>query len=262
MLNSIMPVITLTTDWSKNDYYIGAVKGNIYSKLEQVNVVDITHNIKPFNIFQAAFILKNCYKFYPESTVHIIGLKTEAFADQKYVIAQCNNQFFLGTDNGIFSLLFKDDDPVKYYTINDIKETSFPSLDIFSNVACQLIQGEKIEKLGSEYDSIIRRVPLRATIEENVVTGSIVYIDSFQNAITNISKDLFDRVGNGKPFKIYVQSNHYVISKINKTYQETSVGELLAIFNSLNLLEIAINGGNAAELLNLDTNSSVRIKFQ
>lgn len=257
-----MPIITLTTDWNKNDYYVGAVKGAIYSNHEDVKVVDITHQIKPFNIFQASFILRNCYPYYPDGTVHIIGVKTEAYSDQKYIIAECKNQFFLGTDNGIFSLLFKDDDPVNYYTINDIKETSFPSLDIFAEIACKLVNGDKAEKLGTEKDSIIRRVPLRATIEDNVVIGSVVYIDSFQNAITNISKDLFDRVGNGKPFKIYVQSNHYVISKINKTYQETSVGELLAIFNSLNLLEIAINGGNAAELLNLDTNSSIRIKFQ
>ncbi len=256
-----MPIITLTTDWNKNDYYIGAVKGSIYSHSENITVVDITHQIKPFNIFQAAFILKNCYRFYPEGTVHLLGVKTEAYADQKYVIAECRNQYFLGTDNGVFSLLFKDDEPVHYYTINDFSETSFPSLDVFVKTACKLIEGTKPELLGEKLDTINRRVPLRATIEDNVLTGSIVYIDSFQNAISNVSKDLFERVGQGKQFKIYVQSNHYVISKINKTYQETSVGELLAIFNSLNLLEIAINGGNAAELLNLDTNSSIRIKF-
>ncbi len=146
--------------------------------------------------------------------------------------------------------------------LKNYDHVNFPTLNVFSKVACLLAKGESIDSLGTKIDSVTRRVPLRATIEDNVVTGSIVYIDSFQNAITNVSKDLFDRVGNGKQFKIFVQSNHYVISKINKTYQETSVGEILAIFNSLNLLEIAINGGNADELLNLDTNSSVRIKFQ
>lgn len=256
-----MPIITLTTDWNKNDYYIGAIKGSIYSHSENITVVDITHQIKPFNIFQAAFILRNCYQFYPEGTIHIVGVKTEAFEDQKYFIAEHKNQYFLSSDNGIFSLLFKDNESVNYYAINDTQETSFPSLDVFTKIACKLIDGNKAQDLGEKTNPINRRVPLRATIEDNIVTGSIVYIDSFQNAITNISKDLFDRVGNGKTFKIYVQSNHYVISKINKTYQETSVGELLAIFNSLNLLEIAINGGNAAELLHLDTNSSIRIKF-
>ena len=257
-----MSIITLTTDWNKDDYYTGAVKGTILSNCPEVTIIDITHQIKPFNIYQAAFILKNSYKYYPSGTVHIIGVKTEAFGEHNYLIAELDNQYFLGTDNGVFSLLFKDNDPVKYFSINDYEQSSFPVLNIFATIACNLIKGEKPESIGTEAEAINRRVPLRATIEENILIGSIVYIDSFQNAITNISKDLFDRVGNGKPFKIYVQSNHYVISKINKSYQETSVGEILAIFNSLNLLEIAINGGNAAELLNLDTNSSIRIKFQ
>jgi len=256
-----MPVITLTTDWNNDDFYLGAVKGAIYNLVENITIVDLSHKIKAFNIYQAAFILKNSYKFYPKGSVHIIGVKTEAYKEQKYLAAECNGQYFLATDNGIFSLLFRDDDKVSYISLDEEK-TSFPVLNVYSKIACKLIQGEKFDKLGTKITEIERRVPLRATIEENVISGSVVYIDSFQNAITNVSKDLFDRVGNGKAFKIYVQSNHYVISKINQAYQETSVGELLAIFNSLDLLEIAINGGNAAELLNLEINSSIRIKFQ
>jgi len=256
-----MPVITLTTDWNNDDFYTGAVKGAIYNHYEDARVVDITHKIKPFNIYHAAFILKNTYKFYPKGTVHILGVKTEAYKNQHYLVAQFDGQYFIGTDNGIFSLLFRDDDQVKYISLEEEK-TSFPALNVLAKIACRLIQGENFEKLGEEVSEVERRVPLRATIEENVISGSVVYIDSFQNAITNVSKDLFDRIGNGRNFKIYVQSNHYMISKINQAYQETSVGELLAIFNSLNLLEIAINGGNAAELLNLDTNSTIRIKFQ
>jgi S-adenosylmethionine hydrolase len=256
-----MPVITLTTDWYNNDYYIGAVKGSIYNHNDNITVVDITHNIKPFNIYQAAFILKNTFRFFPKGSVHIIGVKTEAYKDQKYIAAKMNDQYFLGTDNGIFSLLFKDEDKVEFVSIESEK-SSFPVLDVFSKVACRLLEGENFDSLGNKVEQVERIVPLRATIDESSISGSIVYIDSFQNAISNVSKDLFNRIGKGRPFKIYVQSNHYVISKINEAYQETSVGELLAIFNSLNLLEIAINGGNAAELLNLDTNSTIRIKFQ
>lgn len=257
-----MSIITLTTDWSKDDYYLGAIKGAIYNNCIDVTIVDITHQVKSFNIYQAAFILKNTYKFYPKGTVHIIGVKTEIFGNQKYLAAEFEGQYFLGTDNGIFSLIFKDTDQVKIISVEGYGESSFPVLDVYTQVACKLIQGIEFDSLGIEAKEINRRVPLRATIDESVISGSIVYIDSFQNAITNVSYDLFNRIGNGRAFKIFVQSNHYVISKINRTYQETSVGELLAIFNSLNLLEIAINGGNAAELLNLDTNSSIRIKFQ
>jgi len=257
-----MPIITLTTDWNTDDYYIGAVKGSIYSNCLNANIVDISHKIKPFNIFQAAFVLKNSYPLFPKGSVHVIGVKSDISKENKYLAAEFNDHYFLSADNGIFSLLFKDNDKVSYYEIENTEPTTFPTLNIFSKLACKIINGTDIKSIGSKRDSIVRRVPLRATIEDNVVIGSIVYIDSFQNAITNISKDIFDRVGKGKAFKIFVQSNHYTISKINSSYQETSIGELLAIFNSINLLEIAINGGNAAELLNLDTNSSVRIKFK
>jgi len=94
-----------------------------------------------------------------------------------------------------------------------------------------------------------------------VIIGSVVYIDSYSNAITNITADLFYRIGNKRKFQIFVQSNTNKITKINKTYNETTEGELLALFNSLDLLEIAMNGGPAAQILSLDLDSTVRIRF-
>ena len=106
------------------------------------------------------------------------------------------------------------------------------------------------------------RIPLRAAIDKSGITGSVIYIDSFRNAITNITRDLFDRIGEGRAFEIYPQNNYYIITRLNNFYHETAPGEILAIFNSVGLLEIAISKGNAADLLNLSTNSSVRIKFK
>ena len=125
-----------------------------------------------------------------------------------------------------------------------------------------MARGEKISDLGNQVNNYEKRIPLRATIEETGITGSIIYIDSYQNAITNITKDLFERIGKNRVFEILVQSNYYKLNKINRTYGETSVGEILALFNSLNLLEIAINNGNAAELLNLTVGSTIRINFK
>jgi len=102
---------------------------------------------------------------------------------------------------------------------------------------------------------------LRPTIDESVIIGRIVYIDSFDNAITNISKDLFDRVARSRKYQIFVQSNSNKINQISSNYYDAPEGELLALFNSLNLLEIAMNGGNAAQILSLDTDSTVRITF-
>ena len=121
--------------------------------------------------------------------------------------------------------------------------------------------GNKIEELGIKIQDIERQTPLIPVIDEAIIAGSVIYIDSYNNLITNISKDLFEQVGRRRNFEILVQSNHYKIKKINKSYNETSSGELLALFNSAGLLEIAINKGNIAELLNLGTNANIRIKF-
>jgi S-adenosylmethionine hydrolase len=104
-------------------------------------------------------------------------------------------------------------------------------------------------------------VPLRPVLDNNLINGSVIYIDSFSNAITNVTKETFEKIGAGKPYEIFIQSNHYRIDKINETYEDSLSGELLAIFNSVDLLEIAINHGAAADLLNLNINSAVRIKF-
>lgn len=256
-----MPIITLTTDWDKRDYYIGAVKGAIHKLCSNVTIIDISHQVKTFNIFQAAFILLNSYKNFPPGTIHIIGVKSDYTENQKPLIVEFENQYFIGADNGIFSLLF-DDKPLKSFEIEQKQATSFPELDIFVPAASSILNGTAIENIGKLNDTINRRVSLHATIEDSIIIGRIVYIDSYQNAITNITTEIFDKVGQGRSFKIFVQSNGNVISKINKIYQETAPGELLAIFNSAGLLEIAICEGNAAELLGLDTNSTVRIKFK
>jgi S-adenosylmethionine hydrolase len=139
---------------------------------------------------------------------------------------------------------------------------TFISLSVFARVACELAGGTPLAKLGSPSENYDRQTPLRATIEDLTITGSVIHIDSYQNAITNISQELFMRVGNGKSFEIYVQSKHYMVDRINKRYNETEEGELLAIFNSSGLLEIAIRNGNAAGLLKLNTNSTIRVEFK
>jgi S-adenosylmethionine hydrolase len=259
-----MALITLTTDWRGDDYYLGSVKGMILSNNPNATIVDITHQIYPFNAAQAAFILRNSYKYYPKGTVHIIDVNSEASEHCSHVAFQYNNHFFIGADNGSFGLLLQDDEPEKIVKIEKFYNEgcfTFPALYVFAPAAALLsIQGD-IDALGNALPKLNKQVALHPTIQESVIAGTVIYIDSYQNVITNISKELFERIGKGRKFEILVQSYHYKINRINKTYNETSSGELLALFNSAGLLEIAINRGNVAELLNLGMNSNVRIKF-
>jgi S-adenosyl-L-methionine hydrolase (adenosine-forming) len=256
-----MPIVTLTTDWIQDDYYSGAIKGKLVASCPDINIIDISHKIPAFNSTKAAFVLKNSFHHFPEGTIHMILVNSEPDESESVLAVKYEGHYFIGNDNGIFGLLFKD----KPETIIDLTsaggQTSFASLEVFINAACYIVKNGDIGGLGPEKDNYKRSIPRRATIEQDVISGSVIYIDSYQNAITNITMELYERIGKGRPFEIALQSNHYKLYKINKTYNETSTGELLVLFNSLDLLEVAINKGNAAELLNLNTDSTVRIRF-
>jgi S-adenosylmethionine hydrolase len=259
-----MSIITLTTDWHHRDYYLGALKGRLLSYCPKCQLVDISHKVTNFNIAQAAFILKNAYKHFPKGSLHIVGINSEASEGHPHLALKYDGHYFIGTDNGIFSLMFKNN-PEEMVKIENIQQEeeyrNFPELNIFSKVAKHIFQHQSLEGLGSSHEELYRLIPIRAVIQQGTITGRVIYIDSYHNAVTNISRELFQSVRHGRDFEIMVQSNHYIISKINSDYHETPEGEILALFNSAGMLEISINKGRLAELLQLDTNSDVRIKF-
>ncbi len=259
-----MHIITLTSDWNENDYYVASIKGKLLSGCPEVTIVDISHSIKPFNTAQAAFVVRNSYPSFPEGTIHMIAVNTEPEPGGQLLAARISNQFFLCADNGMLGLL-GGQEPETVVQLDETlqkKPASFISLDLFAEAACALVRGTPITGLGVPATRYNRQTPLRPTLEDHTITGSVIYIDSYSNAITNISRELFDRIGNGRPFQVFVQSKHYILRSINQRYNDSPPGELLAIFNSAGLLEIAIRNGNAAGLLNLNTNSSIRVEFK
>ena len=258
-----MSIITLTTDWNSEDYYIGAFKGKILSLINNAVIVDITHKVIPFNTYHAAFVLRNSYFHFPGGTIHIILVNTEPSEKYPFLIVKAKGHYFIGADNGVFDLIINDS-PELIIKLNISEYTnlkSYSAFDIFADAVFAVSQDNDISRLGTPIEMYNQRTPLRATIEGKSITGNVIYIDSYMNAITNITTELFERVRQGRLFEIYVQSKHYKITIINDFYHQSPVGELLAIFNSAGLLEIAINNGSAARLLNLELNSTVRIVF-
>jgi len=259
-----MHIITLTSDWKEHDFYVASLKGKLLSACPQVQIVDINHRIKPFNSSHAAFVVRNSYPNFPDDTIHIIAVNSEPENGGELLAARKDRHYFLCSDNGILGLLGGDEpEQVVTLTQNYHKDPgTFIAMSVFASAACELSRGTALSKLGSPVKDFDRQTPLRATIEDQSITGSVIHIDSHQNAITNISRELFQRVGKERAFEIFVQSKHYKLEKINVRYNETDPGDLLAIFNSLGLLEIAIRNGNAAGLLKLNTNSTIRVEFK
>jgi hypothetical protein len=143
-----------------------------------------------------------------------------------------------------------------------IKKSSFPELTIFAEAASFLINGGKMEQLGPELLTQTRHVQFMPAIDDNDITGNVIYIDSYQNIITNISHDLFKQVGKKRRFTITVKSETYSVNGLSNSYSEVDVGEMLALFNSLGLLEIAMRNARMAELIDIKINSPVTVKFR
>lgn len=257
-----MAIITLTTDLGYKDFYQAALKGSILSLLPTVNLVDITHSISAFNIPQAAFVLKNAFHYFPAGTVHLIGIDSVYSDHTRYLGVKYKGHYFVGADNGIFSLMFDTppEEMVELHIMQDLKFLHFPLSDIFSKASCHIANGGNLSDIGIPVDELEEKVNLHPVIERDTIRGSVIYIDAFQNVITNISKDLFSKVQQNRPFTLYFRKSES-ISQLSWHYNEVPEGEKLCLFGISNHLEIAINKGNASGLLGLHLGDIVRVEF-
>jgi len=258
-----MAIITLTTDLGDKDIYQAALKGSILKLIPGVTIVDITHSVAAFNVQQAAFILKNSFHYFPDNTVHLIGIDTVYNVDTKYLAIRYKNHFFVGADNGIFSLMFdhEAEEMVEINIMQDLKFLHFPLADIFVKAAVRLAEGDPLSRIGIPVTGIEKKMNLQPVVEKNIIKGSVIYIDSFQNVITNITKEFFNSVQHGRRFVLYFKRNE-TITHLSWHYNEVPEGEKLCMFGISDHLEIAINKGNASGLLGLSLGDSVIIDFQ
>jgi S-adenosylmethionine hydrolase len=258
-----MAIITLTTDLGDKDIYQAALKGSILKLLPTVNIVDITNSVAAYNIQQAAFILKNSFYYFPDETVHLIGIDTVFNTETRYLAVKYRNHYFVGADNGIFSLMFEEDaeEIVELNIMQDLKFLHFPLADIFVKAACHLAKGGSLAKIGLPVSDFEKKMNLQPVIEKNLIKGVVIYIDSFQNVITNITKEFFNRVQQNRRFTLSFKRNE-TINHLSWHYNEVPEGEKLCLFGISDHLEIAINKGNASGLLGLGLGDSVIIDFE
>ena len=255
-------VITLTTDWG-DDYFTGMLKGIIMRYLPDVSIIDLARNIPPYSITQAAFAVRNAYHCFPEGSIHILGVNNEYSEKTPHVAAFYRNHYFLGTANGIFDLIFETP-PDKAVCITRFKKMEMPTFSVLSTfvpAAVHIAKNLPLEKLGGIYDMRLNNSSLSPIHDAFSITGVVIYIDSFGNIVTNITRASFEEKCNGRDFVISVLSRHNSINRISLRYSDVNVGDMVAVFNSMDMLEIAVNNGSLAEMLGLTLNTHVYIKF-
>lgn len=254
-----MALITFISDFGDSDYYAPAVKAKILSVNPQLNIIDISHKIKTHDVAHAAFILKAVYKDFPKGTVHLVALNNENNMKDGYIGIKLEEHIFIGPNNGVLSLL-ADYDPGIVVLFADIhlKDSSFPTKDILAPIAAKVASGAAIHDFGSPLTQIKKLISRQFKATRKQIVGHVVHVDTYGNLITNIRKDVFDKLN---PGKFSVVFNREELTKINKSYNNVEQGDCFVIFNSLDLLEIGINNGHGSNLLGLRLDSPIIINF-
>ena len=274
-----MSIITLTTDYGLKDHFVGALKGKILSENPNLSIVDISHDIDPFNTVEASYIVSASYASFPKGTVHLIGVDIELNKENKHIVMQWNDHYFIAADNGILSMLSQKIVPQKMVSINihDRLHEEATDLDVFVKVACHIANGGLLNVIGKEIKTIKEVTDLNAKVlnDGEILKGYVVYIDHFGNVVTNISKKQFLEVAKGRPYEIVLKTkniktilpNYSAIATSDKYDIKNYEGEKLALFNSAGFLEIAVfrsnpsKVGSANSLLGLNYRDAITIKF-
>ena len=247
-----MPLLTLTSDIGQQDFITGAVKGRLLQTNSNFTIVDITHQISPFNYPQAAYVCKNAIKNFPSGTFHLILVNLFDEKPEHILIAEHNGQIIGCADNGLLTMILEET-PQKVVAValnkSEPKNTIYCT-SVFAMAFDRLSKGEKLNAIGDDSVSIHVKNPLKPLLGNNLIEGQIIFIDNFENVVVNITKEDFEEQRKGRRFKIIFKRDE-IIDKISETYADVAEGEKLALFNSAGYLEIAINKGNAAGLFGL-----------
>jgi len=278
-----MAIITLTSDFGLKDYFVSSVKGAILKELADVTIVDISHNVNPYDLSEAAYIIRNSYEEFPKGTIHIVGVNALSTPFQKPICALINGYYFICADNGILSLICQEYNPEEIYEITAYPEgmdSLFPMKNCFVPIACHLARGGVPALLGIKRNEVKQLNELKPIYrDEKFIIGNVIYIDHFGNVVTNISKDYFEEIAQDRKYKILLRQKDFSITDINIIYDHynevvqdfskevQAFGRTLCLFNSANFLEVTLYKSNptisgaANQLMGLKKGDTITIEF-
>ena len=260
------PIITLMTDFGREDIFVGVMKGVIARICPEARVLDLTHAIPAFDVAQAAFRLRQAYAYFPEGTVHVVVVDPGVGSERRIVAMNSDGHLFLAPDNGVLSLVDREKGRGELVAVTEKRyflpevSASFHGRDIFAPVAAHLAAGTPLRELGGPLEKLrALKLPHPEVAADGSISGSVLWCDHFGNLITNISAELIRRHGGGRPCTIRVGSER--IEGLARTYADVPDGAVLAMIGSFGMLEIAVRLGSAVERLGANPGMSVVVAF-
>ncbi len=260
-----MAIITLQTDFGTQDEYVGVLKGVILAINPRVTIVDVTHGISPHNVVEAAYSLKSSFSYFPEGTVHLAIVDPGVGTRRAIIALQFSGHLFIAPDNGLLSLLWSESAPQAIFRVENEDlfrhpvSRTFHGRDVFAPVAAHLSQGLAPSAVGRPLAvGQARQLSIKKpqVNSDGELEGQIVAVDRFGNLITNIGEQ--DLVPMGSEGIVTWVGDHHV-DGLAENYAQGMKGKPLAIIGSRGCLEIAVNGGNAARILNALQGTVIRV---
>ena len=257
-------LIVLLTDFGFKDSYVGVMKGVIRGISRDADVIDLSHNIMPQDVAEAAFVLSASYRYFPEGSIFASVVDPGVGTDRAVLCMKADRRLFLAPDNGLLNVIAERVEGAELrkvtadeYFLKD-RSVTFHGRDIFAPVAAHLAEGLEPAKLGPVVTSFRKlRLPHPVRTADGSLRGQIVYIDQFGNLITNIGEATLARSFSVPPEKVVVHAGGREIRGLATTYEDREEGELLALIGSSGYLEIAVSRGSAARLVECEKGESV-----
>lgn len=263
-------IITLTTDFGLSDSYVGIMKGVILGIARNATIVDITHQIAPQDIHQAAYIVQTFGAFFPPGTIHVVVVDPGVGSKRRRIILTTPNAMYVAPDNGVLTYVWREAITqwgMEHCAVYDLTEprywlpyvsSTFHGRDVFAPVAAHLALGVAPAQFGERSTEIVEAAleqPSRGRHGELV--GRIIHIDHFGNCITNITLRHLQEAGIGE--RMTAQLIGQRIEGLYRTYADVAIGALVALIGSSDHLEIAVRNGNAAQTLGAGIGDVVRV---
>ena len=255
-------IITLTTDFGTLDGYVASMKGVILSIAADCQIADITHDVEPQNIRQAAILLAIAAPYFPPETIHVAVVDPGVGTDRAILAVQAGGQIYIAPDNGLLSVIFeRNPEPVVHKIENRTLflpkvSRTFHGRDIMAPVAAHLSQGIALEEVGPRFGSYTSGLFPHPNVVGGAIRGQIIYRDHFGNLFTNISRDDLQRLDLAS---LQVRAGYTKIERLSQSYSDVEKGELLCLLGSGGYLEIALREGSAADKLRFPLGTEVEI---
>lgn len=255
-----MHIVSITTDFGLQDYYVAELKAHILQRSTDIHLVDVSHSIDSHDIVQAAHFLDNVFRSFPEGSIHLVAVYNYYDKNSSFILINREGHYFIGPDNGVFSLIFDDLKPEEAIRLDHTEIANGSLAEIFSWAVGRIINGAELNQIGSKVESINQKMGIKPVVTSSQIRATIIHIDHYENVIINLKREQFEKVRRGRHFQLYYKQTDPV-TRVSEDYADVPITDVMCLFNSAGYMEIGINMGKASSMLNLNKNETIQINF-